>query len=558
MRRLLLGMIVIGVMTLTGVSASAFPSFGNQVDQYCTEVGGTPSMPYNGDCATCHNQSDPGADRTLLFAAYKAGDFDAFCPPEANSPPFFEPVGDLMMTEDGLLTLDVFASDPDGDFLILEAANLPMGAVFEDWGMGEGRLVWMPTFDQAGNYLVTFIATDSGSPPMTAMEEITITVGNFNRPPILTSIGAQTIAVGATLRIPLLAEDPDGDGLEFGSAGLPVGASLTDFGGGAGEVVWTPSLGDVGSVTVTVTVTDSGLPMESDAEEFVMTVGAVNQPPVLDLIGDRSVQEGETISIGLSASDPNGDVLRFECVGGPAGFETLDAGNGTARLTGTAGFDDAGNHEVMCTVFDSAVPAAIDSETFTLTIGDANRPPVLDPIGMTKDGDSIVLRLTAHDVDGNDLFFEASGMPDGAEFVDHGDGSAEFVWTPAADLYGEFMIHFTVTDNGIPTESTSADFTIPLVAPELVLPSVSRARWNGKRGLLRMAGAGAIPRDTIDLVDAVTGVSLVGVVADDRGRFRVTVRLDASAVPCTVSAVGRDGTGEARPIAHAPANCTMN
>ena len=37
-------------------------------------------MPYDGDCATCHNQTDPGADRTALFSQYKAGNVDAFLP----------------------------------------------------------------------------------------------------------------------------------------------------------------------------------------------------------------------------------------------------------------------------------------------------------------------------------------------------------------------------------------------------------------------------------------------------------------------------------------------
>jgi hypothetical protein len=553
--QLLSGATFVAAMIMSSTNAFAFQFFGEQVDQYCTVNGRTPSMPYNGDCSTCHNPADPGADRTALFTAYKNGDLDAFCPPASNSPPVLQPIGDQMMSEDGLLSLDIFASDPDGDGLFLEAAGLPTGAVFEELGSGAGRLVWMPTFDQAGNYPVTFKATDTGSPPESVMEQIMISVGNVNRPPVLMPIGAQTVAVGEALRVPLMADDPDGDALSFGSAGLPLGAVLTDAGDGSGELQWSPSATDVGSVTVTVTVTDAGIPMESDAEEFVITVGAVNQPPVLDPIGDRSAQEGELVLIGLSASDPNGDSLSFECLGLPPGMDVVDAGDGTAQLSGLAGFDEAGNYRVTCTVYDSAVPSASDTETFTLTIGDVNRPPVLDPVGMTRDGDTILLRLTAHDPDGNNVFFEATGVPMGAEFIDYGDGSAELIWTPTTGTVGDFVVQFSVFDDGVPVESATADFTISLAAPDLKIPSISRARWTAKRGLLSIAGGGASPGETITIVDSVSGVSLADVVAGRRGKFRLRIPLTESSVTCSVSAVGADGMGQALQVANPPAAC---
>jgi hypothetical protein len=544
--------------TMIAVNASAFPFMGAEVDQYCTANGRTPSMPYNNDCAICHNPVDAGADRTPLFQAYKDGDFDAFCPPSANSPPSFLPIGDHVVSENGLLTLDIVASDPDGDLLILEAAGLPTGALFEDLGSGLGRFVWMPSFDQGGTYAVTFKVTDDGSPPESAMEQINISVGNVNRPPTLDPIGAQTVAVDSILRISLSSSDPDGDALEFGSSGLPDAALLTDFGDGTGEISWTPTAGDVGSVTVTVSVTDGGIPMESDAEEFVITVGGVNQPPVLDPIGDRVVKEGESWTIGLTGSDPNGDALRFECEGVPAGTEILDAGNGSATLRGSAGFNDAGNYGVTCSVFDSAVPPATDFESFTLTIGDVNRPPVLDPIAMTKNGESIVLRLTAQDPDGNGVFYEAMGVPSGAEFVDYGDGTAELFWTPPTGTVGDFVVDFTVFDDGEPSESASADFTISLVAPELKVPAIRQARWNSKRGVLQIAGGGAHANETIQIVDAVTGAAVAEATADRRGKFRAQLRLDGSGVPCAVSALGSDGMGDAKTVDRAPAGCSVN
>ncbi|MAG33077.1 MAG: hypothetical protein CL908_19535 [Deltaproteobacteria bacterium] len=549
-------LVALGVMSTAEVEA--FPSFGTQVDQYCTANGRTPSMPSNGDCSTCHNASDPGSGRTALFDSYRQGDFDAFCPASVNSPPSFLPIPPQSMTEDGLLSIDVIATDPDDDSLMLEAANLPTGAVFEDLGTGIGRLVWMPTFEQAGSYVVNLRATDDGTPPESGVAEMLISVGDVNRPPSLASIGAQTVLQEETLRVLLSATDLDGDRLTFGSAGLPAGALLTDAGDGTGELSWTPTSADVGSVPVTITVTDDGVPMASDAEEFAITVGAVNQPPVLDAIGDRMIAEGEDVSILLAASDPNADPLFFECLGAPIDFRTIDAGDGTASLVGRAGFDESGNYDVTCSVSDDATPPATDEETFTLSVGDVNRPPTLDPIGMTREGEMIVLRLTASDPDGDTLAFEAVGVPIGANLVDFADGTAELTWVPDAGTVGEFPIDFTVFDDGSPVESDQRSFTISIEPPQLSIPSVRQARWNKKRQTLRVAGGGAAPGETVELIDGATGIVLGEVRSDRRGRFRAALALVPSSLPCTLAAVGADGAGEPVPVIGAPRDCPVN
>jgi len=62
------------------------------------------------------------------------------------------------------LDLRVVVTDPDGDALVLEASGLPTGALFTDQGGGVGRLLWMPSYEQAGNYPVAFKVTDAGAP----------------------------------------------------------------------------------------------------------------------------------------------------------------------------------------------------------------------------------------------------------------------------------------------------------------------------------------------------------------------------------------------------------
>jgi hypothetical protein len=209
-------------------------------------------------------------------------------------------------------------------------------------------------------------------------------------------------------------------------------------------------------------------------------------------------------------------------------------------------------------VSDDATPPATDEETFTLSVGDVNRPPTLDPIGMTREGEMIVLRLTASDPDGDTLAFEAVGVPIGANLVDFADGTAELTWVPDAGTVGEFPIDFTVFDDGSPVESDQRSFTISIEPPQLSIPSVRQARWNKKRQTLRVAGGGAAPGETVELIDGATGIVLGEVRSDRRGRFRAALALVPSSLPCTLAAVGADGAGEPVPVIGAPRDCPVN
>ena len=378
------------------------------------------------------------------------------------------------MSEQGLLELLVMASDPEGGPVFLEASGVPTGALFQDNADGSARFVWMPGFDRAGNYPVLFKATDAGNPPASASEDIIITVGNVNRPPVLDSIGNQSVTGGERLVLVLSATDPDRDPVDFSASGLPATAELLDLGNGTAEFRWLTEAAAAGNFPVTFTATDRATPALSDAETIIITVGAVNRPPDLAPIGSQQVNPGATLSLRIAALDPDGDGLRFEMAGVPNGASFADAGNGSALLTWAPRADQTGNYTLTCTVTDFGVPAESAVETFSISVGEVNRPPVLEPPVLATTGALRVIALTASDPDANELRFSAGGVPVGATFVDNRDGTAEFRWEPIASLAGDFTIVFTVTDDGVPPENATAQSVISLAGP----PSSARYRSN--------------------------------------------------------------------------------
>ncbi len=104
-----------------------------------------------------------------------------YIPDPNNQPPVLEKIGDRTIDENYTLTIEINATDAEGDKITYTARNLPDGATFS------GRTFnWRPTYEQAGTYEITFIASDYDH---SDSQTITITVNNVNRPPLLKAIG---------------------------------------------------------------------------------------------------------------------------------------------------------------------------------------------------------------------------------------------------------------------------------------------------------------------------------------------------------------------------------
>ncbi len=95
----------------------------------------------------------------------------------------------------------------------------------------------------------------------------------INYPPVLDPIGDKVIYEGDTLEFTITGTDPEGDTLTFSASNLPTGAT---FNPNTQQFVWTPDFTQSGVYpNVLFTVTDNGMPPESDSESITITVGNV-------------------------------------------------------------------------------------------------------------------------------------------------------------------------------------------------------------------------------------------------------------------------------------------
>ncbi|MBU1613671.1 tandem-95 repeat protein, partial [Patescibacteria group bacterium] len=342
-----------------------------------------------------------------------------------NAAPIFSPIGDQVVNEGDTLTFVVTASDSNSqDHLTYSASNLPEGANFDT---STQVFTWVTDYDDSGVYANVAFTVNDGRGGSDS-ETISITVGDVNRPPVLTPIGNKSVNEGDTLTFEVTASDSDtGDTISYtAQQSLPDGATF-----GNPTFTWTPGYDQAGTYPVTFIATDTQ--GDSDSETITITVNNINLPPVLDHIADITVNEGQTITIPPTASDPDGDSLTFSY----SDWMSAD--------TYTTTYDDAGTYTVIVTVSDGELS---DSQAVTITVNNVNRCPILAEIGnrSVNEGSLLTIDLTCSDSDNDPLVFSIEGLPAGATFIDNGDTTATFSWTPGYGNSANYEVSFAVSD----------------------------------------------------------------------------------------------------------------
>jgi hypothetical protein len=89
----------------------------------------------------------------------------------------------------------------------------------------------------------------------------------------------------------------------------------------------------------------------------------VNLPPVLNPIGNKTVEEGAILQFTIVASDPDGNSLTYSASNLPAGASFDPA---TQRFTWTPGYGQAGNYRGIH--FQVSDGALVDSEDIVIKV----------------------------------------------------------------------------------------------------------------------------------------------------------------------------------------------
>ena len=384
--------------------------------------------------------------------------------------------------ENGALTLNVTASDPDGNAIAaLSAAGLPVGASFTAGaGNTSGTLRWTPTFDQAGVYGVTFRAANALSDSATT----TITVRNVDRAPVVTAPATAGGAEVSAITFAVSASDPDGQTIaSLVASGLPSGATFSaNASRTSGTFSWTPASGQSGRYAVTFTAANS----LSGTATTIVSVTA-SGAPVVTAPALASVAAGSLLTVNVTATDPShGSINSLSAAPLPSGATfTPAAGNATGALSWTPVLAQAGTYDITFT----ATTTRSGWATTRIKVTRPDRAPVVlaPATASVQAGASLALNITASDPDGDAIAsLVVSALPGAVFSTGAGNTTGRLTWTPTTADIGPHATTYTATNALSGAASTAITVRSPNQPP---VPALSASPATGNEPVTVTASA---------------------------------------------------------------------
>lgn len=361
-------------------------------------------------------------------------------------------------------------SGPEGDTEVATLEDVPVTVpleIEEDWdsvtfeivsepdhgtlgeieytGETSAEVEYEPDSDYSGTDTFVFSAEgDSGSVTMTVL----ISIEAVNDAPHAVP-GYATVVENSKKKITLEASDMDGDDLSYTVISSPGHGNLT---GSPSNLTYEPDNGYIGPDSFTFLASDSEY--DSNIATFSITVakggssgsyhyeesGQYTTRPVANPL-TVSGTEDTPLEITLSATDPDGDSLRYSIAAYPSNGQIAGLDSLTGALLYMPDPEFSGDDSFTFLASDGYKESK--EATVTISISPVNDPPQPHSMNLTATGGSAEVTLEASDAEEDALLFSIYSPPT------HGtlDGNAtSFVYTADSGFSGYDRFLFTVTD----------------------------------------------------------------------------------------------------------------
>jgi hypothetical protein len=183
-----------------------------------------------------------------------------------------------------------------------------------------------------------------------------------------------------------------------------------------------------------------------------------NNPPSIWGVPPTSVNSSQTYSFKPSASDPDGQTLRFQVQGMPS-WASFDTATGT--LSGKPSYSQAGTYSnIVVSVSDGVATSSL--APFSVTVAAVNTAPTISgaPATSVNSGQAYSFKPTVTDPDGQALTYSITGKPAWASFS---TATGQLSGTPAYAQAGTYSSIAISVSDGVATASL-APFSITVVA----------------------------------------------------------------------------------------------
>jgi len=262
-----------------------------------------------------------------------------------NKPPVIDCPDDVTVKEGETVNIACSFFDKEND---------PITTEYSGWMTSP---TYTTNFESAGDHTVLIRASDGFG---NSTKTITVHVENVPRAPVFDEhLKDMTVTESDIVTLSPKVSEPD--------VGEIVKITYSEPFNSNG--IWKTRIGDAGTYPITVVATSQGL---STKESFTLTVKMLNTAPVMKLIPNITVSEGDTVKIVPDVADRENDPI------------TITYSGWMKDSTYTTTFDDAypkGCDKPGCSATYKVTVAASDgvystSQDVYVTVVDKNRPPV--------------------------------------------------------------------------------------------------------------------------------------------------------------------------------------
>lgn len=347
-------------------------------------------------------------------------------PAFAGNPLTFVRLGDSYL-------YDADARDPDGDGLLFTLAQAPTGMSMD---AGTGVVSWAsPT---QGRFPVTVRVADGRGGVASQQFELGVGVASDTPgAPWISGTPRTWAVVGAAYRYQPTGHDPEGRTLAWTLPTKPAGMTVV---AASGEVLWTPTPGQLGRHRVVVSVTDQDGGGAGQEWDIDVVSTAPNQPPAFVTLPVRTVTRGSTYLYSARATDPEGGAVTYTLLSGPPGLAIAASGDVTGTPT------SEGTFLVEIRAADAAGLAA--RQRFGLAVSRANGSPTITSLAPDQAavGSTYLYDVKAIDPDvavGDTVRFSLREHP-GAMVIDARTG--RLLWNPRSDDVGPHAVTIVAMD----------------------------------------------------------------------------------------------------------------
>ena len=374
-----------------------------------------------------------------------------------NDPPVLSNINNITFNEDELYSIDLIASDVDGDDLYFEV----VGGTSISTSINDATLTFTPLLNFNGSEAFTiFVYDDSG---LSDYQTIIVTVDPVNDAPIANTSTAETNEDESIIII-LSGNDIDGDDIEFSLDLDAINGSVIINGTLA---TYIPNENYNGNDSFTFSVSDG---IESSSAIVNLNIIAVNDSPTILSIAPQESNEDEAFIYSIDASDVDGDELIYFITSQPDNATVWFSSELPNQINVLPDNNWNGDLNIQFSVSDNLVTVYGE---FNLTVLPVNDPPVASEILQVINEEQIIdINLQGYDEEDYSIELTYSINQEPSQGT-YSLNQSLLTYQPNENFFGLDSLSYIVTDSGSLQDSSWVYFTINNIDDIPELPSIS-------------------------------------------------------------------------------------